>query len=66
MQHSVFDLLGSSLVPVLGADVAAGSAGHIHLALVGVAAVGADPNELSVVFLDLDLTVEATLLAVQP
>ena len=44
MQHSVHDLLGSTLVPVLGADVAAGSASYIHLALVGVATIGADPN----------------------
>ena len=44
MQDPVLDFLGSSLVPVLGADVAAGAAGHIHLGLVGVTAVGADPD----------------------
>ena len=65
MQHSVLDLLGSSLVPVLGADIAAGAAGNVHLILVGVAAVGADPDQLAVgIFLDLDLAVVAAALAV--
>ena len=64
MQHSVLDLLGTTLVPELRADVAAGTAGNIHLALIGIAAVGADPNELTVLFLDLDLAVEAAFLAV--
>ena len=41
MQHPVLDLLGAALVPELGADVAAGPPGHIHLVLVGVAAPGA-------------------------
>ena len=39
MQHAVADLLGAALVPVLGADVAAGAAGDVHLGLVGVAAL---------------------------
>ena len=41
MQHAVADLLGAALVPVLGADVAAGAAGDVHLGLVGVAALRA-------------------------
>ena len=64
MQNPILDLLGASLVPELGADVAAGSSGHVHLVLVGVAALGADPHQLAVVLLDLDLTVIAADLAV--
>ena len=41
MQDPVLDLLGTALVPILGTDVTAGAAGHIHLVLIGVAAVGA-------------------------
>ena len=64
MQDPILDLLGSALVPVLGADVAAGAPCHIHLVLVGVAALGADPNQLAVILLDADLTVIAADLAV--
>ena len=64
MQHAVADLLGAALVPELGADVAAGSSGHVHLVLVGVAALGADPYQLAVVLLDLDLAVIAADLTV--
>ena len=65
MQDPVLDFLGSSLVPVLGADVAAGASGDVHLGLVGVAAVGADPDQLVVLVLpDLDLAVVAAALAV--
>ena len=35
VQNPILDLLGASLVPELGADVAAGSSGHVHLVLVG-------------------------------
>ena len=48
MQDPVLDLLGTTLVPILGANVAAGTAGHIHLVLIGIAAVGADPNQLTI------------------
>ena len=48
MQHAVADFLRPALVPVLGADVAAGSARNVHLRLVGVAALRADPDQLSV------------------
>ena len=65
MQNPILDLLSTSLVPELGADVAAGTAGDVHLGLVGVAALRADPDELAVrVFLDLDLAVEAADLTV--
>ena len=64
MQDSVLDLLGSALIPILGTDVAAGTAGNIHLALVGIAALGADPNQLAVILLDTDFAVIAAALAV--
>ena len=63
MKHSVLDLLGSALVPELGADVAAGTAGHIHLALILVAALGAGPDQLAVILFDGDLAVIAADLA---
>ena len=31
VQHAVLDLLGAALVPELGADVAAGTAGYVSL-----------------------------------
>ena len=64
MQHAVLDLLGAALVPELGADVAAGAAGHVQLALVTVAALGALPHQLAVVLHDVDLAVVAADLAV--
>ena len=64
MQDPILDLLGTALVPVLGTDIAAGTAGDVHLVLVAVAAVGADPDQLAVVFLDADLAVVAAALAV--
>ena len=59
VQHPVFDFLGSALVPELGTDVAAGAPGHVHFALVPVAALGADPNQLVVIFPDLNFSVVA-------
>ena len=44
MQHAVADLLGSTLVPELGADVAARTTGDVHLLLVTIAAIGALPH----------------------
>ena len=65
VQHALLDLLRAALVPVLGADVAAGAARDVHLVLVRVAAVRALPDELAVVVLHhLDLAVEAAHLAV--
>ena len=64
MQHALFNFLGSALVPVLGSDIAAGSAGYVHGGLVGVAALRAFPDELSVVvFYNLDFAGVAALLA---
>ena len=64
VKHSVFDFLGSALVPELGANVAAGAPGYVHLALVGVAAFRALPDELAVLFNYLNLSVPAADLAV--
>ena len=64
MQDPVTNLLGTALVPELGADVAAGTAGHIHLALVGVAALRASPDQLAAFLHDLNFTVPAADLAV--
>ncbi len=65
MHNPLFNLLGSSLVPELGSDVAAGSSRHVHLVLVGVAAIRAYPDELAVfVSLNPNLAVIAAHLAV--
>ena len=63
MQDSVLNFLGSALIPVLGTDVAAGTAGNVHLALVGIAALRTYPNQLAIIFLNLNFTVIAALLA---
>ena len=64
MQHTVANFLRAALVPELGADIAAGAAGHIQLALVTVAALGAFPHQLAALFYDLDLTIIAAHLAI--
>ena len=65
MHNPLFNLLGSSLVPELGSDVAAGSSGHVHLVLVFVAAVRTYPDEFAMfVALDLDFSVVAADLTV--
>ena len=64
MQDPVLDLLGTALIPVLGADITAGTSCHVHLALVGVAALGADPDQLVVILLNFDLSIVAADLSV--
>ena len=64
MQDTILDFLCSALIPVLGTDIAAGTACNIHLALIRIAAVGTDPNQLAVFLLNLDFTVETAALAV--
>ena len=64
VQNSVADLLRATLVPELGANVAAGAAGDVQLLLVAVAAVRALPHQLAVVLDDLDLAVVAAHLAI--
>ena len=49
----------------MGADITAGAAGHVHFALVPVAALGAGPDQLAVwILLDFDFPVIAADLAV--
>ena len=64
VEDSVLDFLCTALVPELGADVAAGTAGDIHLVLIGVAALRAAPDELAALLNDVDLAVPAADLAV--
>ena len=64
VQNTVLDLLGTALVPVLGADIATGTSCDVHLGLISIAALGAAPNQLAVVVLDLNLTVKTTDLTV--
>ena len=47
MKHSLFNLLGSSLIPELCTYIAACTAGYAHLILVAVATVWALPDELA-------------------
>ena len=63
VQHPLFDFLRPSLVPELCPDITAGTSRHIHFILVAVAAVGAFPQELSVLFHNLDLACVTALLA---
>ena len=65
VQNSILDLLGTALVPILGADIAAGTAGDVHLRLIGIAAVRADPDELAfLVLFNLNFSVVAADLAI--
>ncbi len=65
VKDTVTDFLSSSLVPELGSDVSAGTAGNGHLVLIAVSAVRALPDQLAGLILDnLDLSVVATALAV--
>ena len=65
MEHSVFNLLGASLIPELGSDIAAGPAGYEHLILIAVSAVRALPYEFSGLFLrNLDLSIITAAFAV--
>ena len=65
MKHPVSDLLSSSLIPELGSDIAAGSAGYKHVVLILIAAVGAFPDKLSgFILLNYHLPVIAAAFAV--
>ena len=64
MQYPFPDLLCSPLIPELGADIPAGPPGHIHLALINVAALGTAPDQLPILLGNLDLPVPAAALAV--
>ena len=65
MEHSFLNLLGSALVPELGADIAAGTSCHIQRILIPVAAVRAFPFQLAVLSShDLNLAFITAVLAV--
>lgn len=65
VKDSVFDFLGTALVPELGTDVATGSSGYAHFVLVSVTAVWTFPYEFAAfVFYDLDFSIVAAFHAV--
>ena len=63
VQYTVADFLGAALVPELSPNVAAGAAGHVHLGLVAVPALGTLPNQLAIIIDNLDFAFVATHLA---
>ena len=65
MQYSISNLLRSSLVPELTADIATGSSCNVHLCLVTVVAVWTLPNKFAVIiFYNHYLAIIATNLTV--
>lgn len=65
MKYPFLDFLGPSLIPELGADIAAGTPCHIHGILIPVSAAGAFPYKLSfIITYNLDFPVKTALLAV--
>ena len=64
MQNSVFYLGCSPLIEELAAYIPASSAGHVQLTLVTIATLGAFPNELAIIFDNLDFTVITAHLAI--
>ena len=65
MQHSFPYFLGPALIPEIRPYVSAGTSRNVHLCLIAVSAVGAFPDELSVLIVDdLDLAVVSAYLAV--
>ena len=51
MKHTILDLLGTTLIPELGANVSAGPAGYTHFILVTVTAFRAFPDQFAIVIL---------------
>lgn len=64
MQHALPDFLGSALVPELASDIATCTPGDIHGPLVGVAAVGALPDQLAILFHNFNLAIPTAFLAI--
>lgn len=48
MKHSFLNFLSSALIPILRANVSAGTSCDVHLGLITVAAMGTFPHELAV------------------
>ena len=65
MKHSFLNFLSSALIPILRANVFAGTSCDVHLGLITVAAMGTFPHELAVgIIRYLDLTVKTADLAI--
>lgn len=64
MQNAISYFFGAALIPELRSNISAGTASNIQLGLIAVAALGALPNELAIVFNNANFSVEAALLAV--
>ena len=64
VHYTVADFLCATLIPELGTDVSAGAAGNVQFILIAVAAVGAFPHQLAVIFYDLDFAVIAANLTI--
>ena len=64
MHYSIHDFLSATGIPPLTTNVAARTTRDVHFRLVGVAAVGALPDELTVFLLNLDFSIPAADLAV--
>src|SRR5574344_2117436 len=63
MNVSLFDFLGSALVPVVEADVSTGSPGNVHLVLVSISALRTFPNQITIIN-NLNFSVPTTNLAI--
>ena len=64
VHYTVADFLRATLIPELGTDVSAGAASNVQFILIAVAAVGAFPHQLAVIFYDLDFAVIAANLTI--
>ena len=65
MKHSFLNFLSSALIPILRANVSAGTSCDVHLGLITVAAMGTFPHELAVgIIRYLDLAVKTADLAI--
>ena len=65
MHYTLFDFLGTPLVPELCSDVTAGTSGNIHFVLIPIPTVRAFPEQFFVIVLDNpDFTVLAAYLTI--
>ena len=64
MHYSISDFLSATGIPPLTTNVAACATRDVHFRLVGVAAVGAFPDEFPIFLLNLDFSIPAADLAV--
>jgi len=64
MQYAFTDFLSASLVPELGADIAAGAACDIHFILIGISAFRTRPDQLSVILANFNFSIPTAYLTV--